>query len=430
MSIKLFDLKQQHHHALNKAESIMKAADGAGREMTSAEQLDFETAMAAVNALAPKIAASEKVNTLSQFFNREGKLLMNGGLASPGSRNQTPMSEDYTNAFVAFLRSGGKQASSALSEGFDSLFGGFALPSLPGVSATLYEGSGANGGFTATVPTDPNIIPLAMPDLGVRSLARAIPTANDIKLPSQSTFGTAGIKAESGASTNTFTESDPTLSQITLSAWMMGLTHTVSWELLQDVGMFQEFGVRDLLNAVAIAEDGYFVTGTGTAQPQGLIGNTGTGTAAPYLYESTGAYLLNATDDILGTLKGSYFPNAAWLMSRATAVAIRKAQRQANLFAASWTRENGRDMLHGFPVSYSAAMPAIPTATSAGVVPILFGSFQDGYVIGDRGGAGTFVKILDQPLATAGQTILLGYKRVDGRVRRSEAIQAITISHT
>jgi len=25
---------------------------------------------------------------------------------------------------------------------------------------------------------------------------------------------------------------------------------------------------------------------------------------------------------------------------------------------------------------------------------------------------------------------LLGYKRVDGRVRRSEAIQAITVSHT
>ena len=382
-----------------------------------------------VKALNGAIAKSEGNNSLATMFrNNPGASVVGGG--SRAGHAQTPMSADYTGAFLAFLRSGGKQASSELSEGFDPLFGGYALPSLPGVSAALYEGSGAGVGFAETVPTDPNIIPLAVPDLGVRSLARAIPTSNDIKLPSQSAFETAGIKAESGATTNTFTESNPTLSQITLSAWMMGLTHTVSWELLQDVSLFQEFGVRDLLNAVAIAEDGYFVTGTGTAQPQGLIGNTGTGTAAPYLYESTGAYLLNATDDVLGTLKGSYFPNAAWLMSRATAVAIRKAQRQANLFAASWTREGGRDFLHGFPVSYSAAMPAIPTATSAGVVPILFGSFQDGYVIGDRGGAGTFVKILDQPLATAGQTILLGYKRVDGRVRRSEAIQAITISHS
>jgi len=428
--MKLFDMREQHHHALNKAESIMKASSDAGREMTAAENSDFQMAMNAVKALSPKIAASEKVNTLSQFFSREGNLLMNSGLASPGSRNQTPMSEDYTNAFMAFLRSGGKQASDTLSEGFDPLFGGFALPSLPGVSAALYEGSGAAGGFATTAPTDPNIIPLAVQDLGVRSLARVITTTNDLKLPSQSTFGAAGIKAESGAATNLFTESDPTLAQITLSAYMMGLTHTVSWEALQDIGIFQTFCLSDLLSAVAIAEDGFFVSGTGTNQPQGLIGNTGTGTAAPYLWETTGAYLLNATDDILGTLKGSYFPNAAWLMSRATAVAIRKAQRQANLFAASWTREGGRDFLHGFPVSYSAAMPALPTATSAGVVPIIFGSFQDGYVIGQRGGGGTFVKILDQVNALAGQTVLLGYQRVDGRVRRSEALQSITISHS
>jgi HK97 family phage major capsid protein len=103
---------------------------------------------------------------------------------------------------------------------------------------------------------------------------------------------------------------------------------------------------------------------------------------------------------------------------------------QSNLFVPVWTREGGRDFLHNYPVSYSATMPALPTATSAGVTPILFGSFSDGYVIGDRGGSGTFVKILDQPLATAGQTILLGYKRVDGRVRRSEAIQGISISHS
>lgn len=430
--MKLFDMKSERASALMEAENLTVHAAVSHRDLTQGEQAKVEALQAKAAELAGAIAQSEGRNTLHGMIRNHGVgILAPGGAPNPATvRSQPPMSAEYTGAFLAFLRSGGKQASSELSEGFDPLFGGYALPSLPGVSAALYEGSGGAGGYTATVPTDPNIIPLAVPDLGVRSLARAIPTSNDIKLPSQTTFGTAGIKAESGASTNTFTESDPTLSQITLSAWMMGLTHTVSWELLQDVSLFQEFGVRDLLNAVAIAEDGYFVTGTGTAQPQGLVGNTGTGTALPYLVESTGGYLLNATDDVLGTLKGSYFPNAAWLMSRATAVAIRKAQRQANLFAASWTREGGRDFLHGFPVSYSANMPALPTATSAGVVPILFGSFQDGYVIGDRGGAGTFVKILDQPLATAGQTILLGYKRVDGRVRRSEAIQAITISHT
>jgi HK97 family phage major capsid protein len=87
-------------------------------------------------------------------------------------------------------------------------------------------------------------------------------------------------------------------------------------------------------------------------------------------------------------------------------------------------------MIHGYPAVFSQNMPSLPTATTAGVVPILFGSFKDGYIIGDRGGTGTFVKILDQPLAVDGQTILLAYKRVDGNVRRSEAIQAIAISHS
>jgi HK97 family phage major capsid protein len=431
--VKLFDMRSERASALMEAENLTVHAAVSHRDLTQGEQAKVEALQEKAKTLGKSIAASEGVNTLTGVMRNNPALLFGGGQpgsGAPSHRAQAPMSAEYTGAFLAFLRSGGRQASSELSEGFDPLFGGYAPPSLPGVSAALYEGSGATGGFAETIPTDPNIIPLAVPDLGVRSLARAIPTSNDIKLPSQSTFGTAGIKAESGATTNTFTESNPTLSQITLSAWMMGLTHTVSWELLQDISLFQEFGVRDLLNAVAIAEDGYFVTGTGTAQPQGLVGNTATGTGAPYLVEATGGYLLNATDDVLGTLKGSYFPNAAWLMSHATAVAIRKACRQANLFASIWTREGGRDFLHGFPVSYSANMPALPTATSAGVVPILFGSFQDGYVIGDRGGAGTFVKILDQPLATAGQTILLGYKRVDGRVRRSESIQAITISHS
>jgi HK97 family phage major capsid protein len=427
--MKYLEMRQNHKYALDKAEAIITAAANAHRDMTASEQSDYTMAMSAAKTLEPQINKIQSLNTMSKLFNQDGQIIMDGGLASPGNRNQKPMGEEYTNAFVSFLRSGGKQAGSALGEGFDPMFGGFALPALPGVSAAMYEGSSGAGGYAVNVPTDSQIIPLAVPDLGVRSIARAIGTANDIKLPSQSTFGTAGVKAESGASTNTFPESNPTLSQILLSAFMVGLTHTVSWELLQDVGLFQEFGIRDLINAVAICEDGFFVSGTGTGQPQGLVGNTGTGTASPYLVESTGAYLLNAVDDVLGTLKGSYFPNAAWLMSRATAVAIRKAQRQSNLFAQVWTREAGRDCLHGYPVSYSSNMPALPTATSAGVTPILMGSFADGYVIGDRGGAGTFVKILDQPLATAGQTILLAYKRVDGRVRRSEAIQQISISH-
>ncbi len=433
----IFELKQEQKAALAKAEALLGAND---HVMTVAENEQYNAAMDKFRDLGASVKARTEINTIHSVW-------PNGmpGIGAPSAVGaaaprvapvipQVVMSAEYTSAFISFLRSNGKNTASALAEGYDPLFGGFAMPTLPGVSAAVYEGSqgssNAAGGYAVSVPTDTLIVPLAVPDIGVRGAARAIPTATDIKIPRQGTFATAGWKLESGASSNLFSESAASLEQLTLSAYMTGLKTTCSWELLQDVQMFQEFVVRDLLDAVDINEDAAFVSGSGTNQPLGLIGNTGTGTGAAYVSESTGGYLLNALDDILGTLKGSYYRSAAFLLSRTTFAAIVKAQRQANLFAPVVTRENGQNMVHGFPAVFSQNMPSLPTATTAGVVPILFGSFKDGYIIGDRGGAGTFVKILDQPNATAGQTILLAYKRVDGNVRRSEAIQAITISHS
>ena len=101
--------------------------------------------------------------------------------------------------------------------------------------------------------------------------------------------------------------------------------------------------------------------------------------------------------------------------------------RQGNVFTGG---ADGTERILGRPVFFDANCPALPTATTAGVIPILYGDFKAGYVIGVRGGAGINAKILDQPWASAGQVGILAYRRLDGRVRRSKAIQAITVSHT
>jgi HK97 family phage major capsid protein len=170
-------------------------------------------------------------------------------------------------------------------------------------------------------------------------------------------------------------------------------------------------------------EEALYVTGTGTGQAQGLIGNVGAGvTEEP---DAQGNLVsINGTLDILAALKSVYHPGASWLMSRATSVILRKAQAQANLFEPVWTRVGAQDFLHGYPVFYSSSMPT----AARGVAPILFGDFKRGYVIGDRGGSGINVKVLDQPLAQQGQIVLLAYRRTDGRVRRSEAIQQYNVA--
>lgn len=398
----VFELKGKRAFAQNKAERIMAAADSENRKLTEAEEQEIDLALTAVKTLSPEIAKLEKQSTLRQQFTN-GMLIPAGGNLRQARTPNGPvvLSEDYYNAFHTWIGTRGQQ-----------------------IDAALYEGTGSAGGYAVPVIVEGQVVPLAPQEMGVRSVAMVIPTASDIKVPRATSFSTAAAKSESGAADNFFTESDPNLDQFTLSAFMAGVTHTISWELAQDVPSFQQFAVNDLVLALQMFEANWYVNGSGTAQAQGLIGNTGAGiTGVLAGTDNYASELLSASFDVLGTLNAAYHPNAGWLMSRATGAAIRKAQMQSNLFAPVWTREVGKDYLHGYPVTFDAYMPAI----AAGNTPVLFGDFKQGYIIGDRGGAGINVKILDQPKATEGQLILLGYRRTDGRVRRSEAIQAITL---
>jgi len=404
MRANLLELKRQHHNATTKANNILQATETAGREMTDAEHEDFTMAMAAANDISRQMQQMQSRTHLGEMMTGGGTFITNNGRrfsAQPDTRRI--FSQDYGEAFHEWLRSGGQNT----------------------MNAALYEGSNSAGGYTVPTMVDGQIVPLAPADTGVRSIAIVIPTANDIKIPRATSISSAAAKAEgTGNGSNLFTESDPLLDQFTLSAFMAGVAHTLSWELVQDVPSFQQFAIGDMLLACQLFEENLFVNGTGTGQAQGLLGNVGAGVTGVlagsdnYLSE-----LLDATFDVQGTLKGAYQENASWLMSRATAVALRKAQKQSNLYEPLFTSSGGKDFLHGRPVTYSTSMPAI----GAGNTPILFGDFKQGYVIGARGGLGVNVKILDQPKATEGMLVLLAYQRIDGRVRRSEAIQAITL---
>jgi HK97 family phage major capsid protein len=401
MSMKLFELKQQQHFALNKAESIVQAAENAQRELTKTEEQEYAVCMTTVRTLGPQIKAIEDKNTIRGNFPNGMALIVDGGRRHV-KQPQKLLTADYANEFYDYVASNGQK-----------------------IGAAMYEGSGPAGGYIVPLTVDQQVVPLAPTDMGVREVATVIPTVMDIKIPRATTISTASGKLEgtgSGSGVNLFTESEPVLDQFTLSAYMAGLQHIISWELAQDVPSFQSFAVGDMLLAQSLYEENLFVNGTGTGQAQGLIGNTGVGITAATADSNGNLLSIDATFDVMGTLKTPYHRNASWLLQRATAVEIRKAQKQSNLFEPVFTRE-GVDRLHGYPVTYSTAMPAI----AAGATPVLFGDFKLGYVIGDRGGSGISVKILDQPRATEGLIVLLAYRRTDGRVRRSEALQAITL---
>lgn len=397
---KLIDLKCQRRDALTKAEEIVAAAENAKRNMTPVENANYDTAMGEVAVLSTQIQKLESQNTLAGVFSKHGAAAFYGNPNGEGRAFNKPQprvfSEEYANDFYAWIASNGTK-----------------------ITAALGEGTGSAGGFAVPIVVDGQIVPLAPQEMAIRQLATVIPTTSDIKIPTKTAFGVATTKTEGSS----FTESDPTLGQLTLTANMIGIQETISWELAQDVPTFQQFCVDDMTLAQQMKEEGFYATGTGSGQPQGLIGNVGVGVVEEP--DSNGNLVsIAGTLDLTGKLNAIYHPNAAWLMQRATAIVIRKAQVQANLFEPVWTREDKQDYLHGYPVYYSQSMPA----AVRGNTPVLFGDFKRGYVIGDRGGSGINVKILDQPLAQQGQIVLLAYRRTDGRVRLAEAIQPYYIS--
>jgi HK97 family phage major capsid protein len=404
--VKLFDLKANLQGQL-----------AAARESASLGNTEMYAAhMTSVNNIQKEIAAIEGNNTIRQMQGPGGALLTDTGAGPSGRR---VLGTEYASALHAFVKSGGKVADPTIMEHFDPVGGGFPLPTR-GFSAALYEGSGAAGGYAVPITVSDQIVPLAPNEMAVRRIAQVIPTTMDIKIPAKQSFSTASAKAE----TSSFTESEPTLSQITLSAYMAGVLQEVSWELAQDVPAFQAFAVDDMILAQQMYEENLYVNGTGSGQAQGLVGNVGTG-YGPQEPDSNGNMVsIVGILNLIGTLKEAYQANASFLMARPTGVIIRKAQMLSNLFFQAFTSLGGQDYLFGYPVSYSSSMPA----ANRGNAPVIFGDFKRGYLIGDRGGSGINVKVLDQPLASQGILQLLAYRRTDGRVRRSEALQTYTVS--
>lgn len=324
---------------------------------------------------------------------------------------------------MSYLSSRGVNTSQALRAGADEL-GGFKFA---GLSAASYEGGSTSGAPIVPSFVEQQIIPLAPPIIGVESIATVIPTVADLKFPRKKSHGAAAAKAEGdGTGSNLFTGTSPETEQFTLTAHMIGHPEDASWELLQDVSVFQAFLISDVLLTLATLKDQWFVTGNGTTQAQGLKGNVGAGVSSVAAgSDSYASELIDATYDVMALLNPVYDNgNTRWLMQKATGLLLRKAQRKANLFDPIWTREGGVDYLHGNEVVYSSSMDAATT----GKTPIMYGDFKQGYLIGYRGGAGVNVKILDQPKALEGLLTVLGYQRVDGKVRRSEAIQPIALA--
>src|SRR5580704_7834432 len=287
-SDELKNLQAQHEEALSAAEMFVRKAEEQKRPLSSWERQRVDDKIKDANGLKTKIeAAKAKAAPTLSTAEARAQLAKQGGrfAAAPpreekrGGETLIPkrFSRDYYESFYAKLGSGGA------------------------LNAAMYEGSSPAGGYAVPVEVAGLIVPLAPQDSAVRSLAKVIETRSDLKVAQAITRAAFAVKTETSA----FSTAQPSLSQFTLSAFPVGVETPISIELAQDAPYFQTFELDDMVTALLEYEEPLWITGTGSGQPQGLLGNVGVGiTAEP---DSQGNLVsIQATLNVLNTLKATY----------------------------------------------------------------------------------------------------------------------------
>jgi HK97 family phage major capsid protein len=414
-------LNTRKKEILDAQEVMLKNAVETKTQLSAADDLAFENMSKELDTININISRFEALNKnkLEVATPREQAIITNttnpvkfyAAGSYKNAKRLAGVTDEYVKGFWASLRSPTEHQSFMIQ------------------NASLGElGSTAAGGSLVPIETDPSIPALAIEETIARSLSRVIETQMDLNLPYQASKTVAALKAESNNSgTNAFASNAPTFATTKLSAYTIADAVTISWELLRDSKAASQFITEDLQRAIRVKEENLFINGSGSAQPQGYLGNATTATGASI---TAGAATLgvNPIFDTVACVNKTYYLNASWLVNRQEFNRLLKAQVAANQYQTYVEFEpNGNARLLGYPVAFSAEMPvyvASPSTQGAW----MFGDFNRFACIGDRGGSNIYIKVLNEIQALNGQTVIQGYRYTDQRIIIQEAVVQLNTS--
>jgi HK97 family phage major capsid protein len=206
-------------------------------------------------------------------------------------------------------------------------------------------------------------------------------TGEDLVVPKSTGFVSSAIIGE-GAS---ITESDPTLTTVTLKSFKYANYFEISQELANDTPTnLLQFLARQAALSLGLGTTGYgddIVNGVGTTEPRGLLLDAATGVTGPV---GTGTSLgtqgtLNQGTDALWNLVGSVAepyaaaPSAAFLMRNASDVIVRKLRDTTGQPVQGLTQ---RGRILGYPSFVDPFMPAMANTAES----IAFGDMSKYFI--------------------------------------------------
>jgi HK97 family phage major capsid protein len=228
---------------------------------------------------------------------------------------------------------------------------------------------------TTLVPSD-NTVPKSFYD-EVFSVARLVgpmldvgqtintSSGENLTIPTLTAYSTATIKGAGAA----IDESEPTFSSITLGAFKYSFLVPVASELLNDAG----FNISSLIaeqagNAIGFAVNNDLTVGTGTVQPQGIVGAAGAGIVGGT--GVTGAFTADNLIDLAYSLDGAArrLPGVAYMANGASIGQLRRLKDTAGNYLYN-VGIGQPDSFAGFSVVENPAM----ADTAVDALSVVFG---------------------------------------------------------
>jgi len=392
-------LKNQRAELISKCREQITLADSEDRNMTSEEVNIYENIETEIAELESNIERHENLERQEATLDKIDERIDTPLGTTFENTSQPPASsgvnsKEYREAFKTYMR-GGKAALNdrelrAMEEGTDS------------------EGGYAVSGAMALAIQD---IARQVSFVWDKSHIEEVDTS--IKIPFVTTAVAAEVVAEEGSGS----ETDPALGGLTLTGYVFRCLVKASWELqnsLKDLGGFVSGQIGQ---AFGQAHDKFSLTGSGSAQPRGIINTAGlTSTAGATTTTITADNLIECRYNLnSGFDQGN---NICWAMAPATLKAVRSLTDDNGQFLWTAGLSAAPDQMLGFPVFTNTNMPALATGN---ISVVLFNG--DYHWVAWRGMSMLYA---DQLYAANAQVAWFGFDRWDSGLTSTSAAAIIT----
>ena len=344
---------------------------------------------------------SAVVDELAKKANRPG---------APGAEGDEALQAEHKSAWIKWVRKGDDAGLADIER------------------KAMNVGTPADGGYAVPIQQDRDIMRLLTDLSPMRQVCRVMTVGTEDYRKLVNLGGTAsGWVGETDARPAT---AGPTLAQLKPSFGELYANPEVTQKALDDIFFNVEGELsQDISESFAVLEGKAFLSGTGTNQPVGLLTAKTSAEADSARAFGTVQYIATGVADnfpakdpadilidLIYSMKAGYRTGAQFMVNSMTLATMRKWKDGDGNYIWQPAMQNGQPgSIFGYGYVTNEDMPS----AGAGAIPVVFGNFQQAYVIFDRMG----IRSLRDPYTNKPFVGFYTTKRVGSMIANTQAVK-------